>query len=131
MRSKFEYHKPCFQAQAPVGGEATVKKGYVGTWRIKEMDVWDGDFIDLVAPGQIKIKKDGDGSLRFGAVDVDIDCKTERIGEQEIMAFTFEGMDEDNPCCGRGWATVTGSEMNGHLFFHLGDDSSFRAVRAK
>ena len=28
---------------------------------------------------------------------------------------------------GRGWAVLADDEIEGHLFFHVGDDSSFRA----
>ena len=46
-----------------------MKKNYIGTWLIEEMELWDKEFIDLVAPGKIKIEKDGTGSLSFGAVE--------------------------------------------------------------
>lgn len=45
-----------------------MKKEYIGTWRIKEMEILDKDYIDLVGPGQVKIGKNGIGSIRFGAV---------------------------------------------------------------
>ena len=108
-----------------------MKKEYVGTWRIEKMEQWDKDFIDLVQPGQITIRRDGIGSLRFGAVQVEMDCRIEKFGQQERMAFTFEGSDEGDPCSGRGWASVTGSEMNGRIFFHLGDESGFKALKSK
>jgi len=38
-----------------------MKKNYIGTWLIEEMELWDKEFIDLVAPGQIKIEKDDSG----------------------------------------------------------------------
>ena len=94
------------------------------------MELWDKEFIDLVTPGQIKIENDGTGSLSFGAFESCIDCKIERIGNQEILSFTFEGSDEGDLRSGRGWATSDETEMEGRLFFHMGDDSWFR-VRKK
>jgi hypothetical protein len=107
-----------------------MNKKYIGTWLLEEMELWDKEFIDLVAPGHIKIEKDGIGSLSFGAFESCIDCKIETIGNQEILSFTFEGSDEGDLRSGRGWATLDKKEMNGRIFFHLGDDSWFK-VRKK
>jgi len=105
-----------------------MKKHYIGTWLIEEMELWDKEFIDLVAPGQIQIEKDGTGSLSFGAFESCIDCKIEKIGNQEILSFTFEGSDEGDLRSGRGWATLDEDkkEMKGRIFFHMGDDSWFK-----
>jgi len=104
-----------------------MKKNYIGTWLIEEMELGDKEFIDLVAPGQIEIEKDGTGSLSFGAVECCIDCKIEKLGNQEILSFTFEGEDEGDLRSGRGWAILNEKEMKGRLFFHMGDDSGFKA----
>jgi hypothetical protein len=46
--------------------------------------------------------------------------------------FTWEGNDESDPASGRSWAVLEEDEsLRGHIYFHLGDDSGFRAVRAK
>ena len=95
------------------------------------MEMWDEDYIDLVGPGQIKIGKNGIGSLRFGAVQAELDCKTDQIGDDERIEFTFEGSEEGDLCFGRGWVTIDGSEMNGRIYFHLGDNSGFRAAKRK
>ncbi len=105
-----------------------MKKAYIGKWRITEMEQWDRDFIDLVVPGHLTIKKDGTGSLQFGAIEVDIDCRLESVNGAERLDFSFEGSDEGDPVCGRGWAQVTGRGMKGKIYFHLGDDSGFTAV---
>ena len=104
-----------------------MKKNYIGTWLIEEIKLWDKEFIDLVAPGQIKIEKDGIGTLSFGAFDSCIDCKMVKIGSQEIVSFTFEGSDEGDHCSGSGWVTLDEKEMIGRIFFHMGDDSWFKA----
>ena len=93
------------------------------------MELWDQDFIDLVQPGQIQIRSDATGSLQFGGVEAEIDCKVEDCGGAEKLEFTFEGSDEGDHVSGRGWARLQGNEMRGRIYFHLGDDSGFSAVR--
>ncbi len=107
-----------------------MRKKYIGKWRIMEMDMWDEEFIDLIAPGEITIGKDGLGSFNFGAVQVDMDCRIVKAGDAERLEFSFEGSDEGDPVSGRGWALVQGSEMTGRIYFHLGDDSGFKATRS-
>ena len=104
-------------------------KEYIGTWRITEMDQWDMDYIDMESPSRIVIDKKGQGEIHFGAVDVEIDCRLELHGGGARLGFSFEGNDEGDPVSGRGWALADGEEMTGHLFFHLGDDSGFKAKR--
>jgi len=43
------------------------------------------------------------------------------------MPPSTEGNDECDPVSGRGWALVDGEEMTGHIFFHLGENSEFKA----
>lgn len=44
------------------------------------------------------------------------------------VEFTWEGVDEGDQVSGRGWAVLVDDEtIEGHLFFRLGDDSTFRA----
>lgn len=54
-----------------------------------------------------------------------------QTGVMERLDFTFEGSDEGDPCSGRGWLEINGSEMNGRIGFHFGDESGFKAVKAK
>jgi hypothetical protein len=53
---------------------------------------------------------------------------TERNGKPAVE-FSWEGMDEMDPCTGRGWAVLEGEELHGMIFFHQGDESSFVAKR--
>jgi hypothetical protein len=51
----------------------------------------------------------------------------ERDGRPGI-AFAWEGNDERDAACGRGWATLSPhGSLEGRIFPHMGDDSSFRA----
>ncbi len=54
---------------------------YLGRWRILEMEQWDKDFIDLIGEGHITFQKKNRGELHFGAVECDLDCRIEKVGE--------------------------------------------------
>jgi hypothetical protein len=99
-----------------------------GRWRIVEMGAWDRDAIDLVEPGYIQFTGDGTGQFGFIAVRGWLDCRpVERDGRVGVE-FTWDGLDEGDRVSGRGSASVVDDgTIEGHLFFHLGDDSSFRA----
>ena len=77
-----------------------------GRWRIVGMSGWDRDTVDLVEPGFIEFTEDGTGEFAFIAVRGRLDYQVS----------------------GRGWASlVDDAIVEGHLFFHMGDDSSFQA----
>jgi hypothetical protein len=105
-----------------------IKEAYVGKWDIIEMELWDKEYIDLVVPGHLTIEKDGTGFMQFGVVEVEVDCRHELINGSERLDFSFEGSEEGDHTCGRGWAQVAGGNMKGRIYFHLGDDSAFSAV---
>jgi hypothetical protein len=99
-----------------------------GRWRIVEMSAWDRDAIDLVEPGFIEFAGDGTGQFGFIAVRGWLDCRSVERDGRAGVEFTWDGLDEGDHVSGRGWATVVDAEtIEGHLFFHLGDDSSFWA----
>jgi hypothetical protein len=99
-----------------------------GRWRIVEMSAWDRDAIDLVEPGFIEFADDGTGQFGFIAVRGWLDCRPVERDSGVGVEFTWDGVDEGDHVSGRGWASlVDGETIEGHLFFHLGDDSSFRA----
>jgi hypothetical protein len=99
-----------------------------GRWRIVEMSGWDRDAIDMVEPGFIEFVGDGTGEFGFIAVRGWLDCHSVERDDRTGVEFTWEGVDEGDQVSGRGWAIlVDDAVVEGHLFFHLGDDSSFRA----
>jgi len=102
-----------------------------GPWRIVEMELWDQDFLDLVAPAHITFEADGQGGFAFGAVQGWIDCRFSKVEGRHRLEFSWEGSDERDPASGRGWAIlVADHRLEGRLFFHLGDDSAFFAQRS-
>lgn len=110
---------------------AKPKNPFVGSWRIIEMEEYDREYIDLVVPGHITFEPDGMGSFQFGTVQGWLDCRIEVAGDEERIEFSWEGFNDNDPGCGRGWAVRRGSELTGRLYVHAGDDSAFRAVRRK
>jgi hypothetical protein len=93
------------------------------------MSNWDRDAIDLVEPGFIDFARDGTGQLGFIAVTGWLDCRPADRDGRPGVEFSWEGDDEDDQVSGRGWAVLVDDQtIEGHLFFHLGDDSNFRAV---
>lgn len=100
-----------------------------GLYRIVEMEQWDGDFLDLVAQAYIEIGADGSGRFQFGAVDGLMDCRSTMRDGKQAIDFSWEGFDEGDPVGGRGWAVLDGDTLRGHLYFHMGDDSSLVAKR--
>lgn len=103
---------------------------FIGKWRILEMEQWDRDFIDLTGEGHITVEKKNRGEIHFGAVDCDLDCRIEKVGEQERIEFSFVGVDEGDEVSGRGWAVFDGDQLRGRIYFHDGEESGFSAVKS-
>ncbi len=99
-----------------------------GRWRIDDSDLWDRDALDLVGAAYVEFREDQTGSFRFIAVEGWLDYRPAEIDGRPGVEFTFEGTDEGDPVSGRGWAAqVESDELQLHIFFHMGDDSAFRA----
>ncbi len=99
-----------------------------GRWRITEMDLWDQEAIDLVGPAFIELKGGG-GRFRFIAVDGWMDCRHSQRNGRPYVEFTWDGNDECDPASGRGWAKLEkDGSLSGHIYFHNGDDSGFKAI---
>jgi hypothetical protein len=102
-----------------------------GRWQIVDSELWDPDALNLVAPAFIEFGKEGLGSLGLIAVQGEMDCREVIRGGRPGVEFSWEGSDEGDPASGRGWAVLEeGGALRGRIFFHLGDDSGFTAVRA-
>jgi hypothetical protein len=100
-----------------------------GRWRIVEMDLWDREAIELVGPGFIEFGEDGTGEFGFIAVRGWMDCRPGERDGRGSVEFSWQGDDEGDAVSGRGWAVpADDGSLRGHLYFHLGDDSGFRAV---
>ena len=105
-------------------------KPFIGTWFIFEMDAWDQAYVNMEVPGHFTFNKVGTGHFQFGLVQGQMDCRIETKGGKVRIEFSWEGQDELDPASGRGWAVIENAELHGRIFFHQGDDSTFRARRS-
>ncbi|MDA8074638.1 MAG: hypothetical protein M0Z40_05280 [Actinomycetota bacterium] len=100
----------------------------VGRWRIVEMELWAQQDVDLVGPGFIEFGRDHTGSLGFIAVEGGVDWREASRDGHPGVEFSWEGHDDCDHASGRGWAVrEDDGSLRGHVYFHLGDDSGFRA----
>ena len=107
-----------------------ISKKFLNKWVIVEMELWDQEFVNMEVQGYFTFNKDGTGHFQFGLVKGEMDCFVETINGRERIDFSWEGQDELDPESGRGWAEIENGELNGRIFFHQGDDSTFRAKRS-
>jgi hypothetical protein len=104
-------------------------KALSGRWHIEEMHLWDRDALDLVAP-TIEFRPGDTGEFGFIAVEGWMDCREAAIDDGPGLEFSWEGIDECDPASGRGWAALRSDGYpTGHIYFHMGDNSAFRAKR--
>ena len=107
------------------------KNPYLGKWRIIEMEMWSQDFIDMETEGYFSFETEELGCFQFGLVQGRIDYRIEKTGDIERLEFTWEGQDENDEALGRGWAIIKNNHIEGRFYFHLGDDSWFKAQKYK
>jgi hypothetical protein len=93
------------------------------------MAVWGADYRDLVVPAHIDFKPRGQGEFQFGTVHGWIDYRLTSRDGREAVEFSWEGQSDTDHGCGRGWAVLDAASLEGRLFIHGGDDSSFVARR--
>ncbi|MGO9952814.1 MAG: hypothetical protein ACLPN1_11485 [Dissulfurispiraceae bacterium] len=105
-------------------------KDFLGKWFIAEMEQWDKEYIDLEEDGYFAIKKKGIGEFKFGAVEGQMDYVIEKIGDEERLEFTWDGSDEMDPVSGRGWITFKDNGLHGKIYFHMGEQSWFKAKKS-
>jgi hypothetical protein len=99
----------------------------LGRWRIVEADLWDRDYLDLVAPAYIAFGANGRGEFAFGAVHATMDLEYGR----GIVFFTWAGFDEMDEVNGSGSAELDDDgALEIELSCHLGDDAILKARRA-
>lgn len=101
-------------------------KAFAGRWRIVEMDTWSDDVLDIGGEAHLSFAGAEDGEIAFVAVKAFLDVRFGTKDGQATAEFTFEGFDEGDPICGRGWASLgTAGRLVGHIYIHKGDVSGF------
>ena len=105
---------------------------FIGYWKITEMEQWSIEYIDLIVPGFIEFERQGEqlvGQFQFGAVAGWLDCRSRKVEGDSCIEWSWEGHNDRDPACGRGFATLRNNALAGHLFIHAGDDSAFEALK--
>lgn len=104
----------------------------VSRWRILETELWELEDLDLVAPAFVEFGADGLGRFGFVAVEGWMDWRQADRDGRAAVEFSWEGSDDGDRASGRGWAALQeDGSLDGRIYFHLGDDSGFRAVRVE
>ncbi len=105
-------------------------RAFAGRWRIVEMDTWDNEVIDEFEEAHITFQSDSDGEIVFGALTGFLDVRYDSRDGSACAEFSWEGNDDNDPACGRGWAAMgTAGLLVGHFYIHNGDDSGFVCER--
>ena len=102
---------------------------FLGDWRIAQMELWDRDYLDLEGPAYITFGQDRLGSFQFGAVQGGLDFRVTSDSGAAKVEFSWDGFNDSERSCGRGWAVLDEVRLIGRLYFHNGDDSAFVAER--
>ncbi|WP_456777436.1 hypothetical protein [Bradyrhizobium sp. USDA 3315] len=88
------------------------------------------DFLDLVGEAHLTFRGKSDGEIAFGALKGFLDARYGTRDGSACAEFSWEGHDENDPSCGRGWAMIgTAGRLVGHFYIHNGDDSAFVCER--
>ena len=98
----------------------------IGCWRIVEADLWDRDYLDLVAPASITIGATGHGEIAFGAMEAGLDLEY----SPTMVFFTWDGFDEMDEVNGSGTAELLDDgTIEIEFAYHLGDEAMLRTER--
>lgn len=101
---------------------------FLNKWLIKEMDMWDSDYINMEVDGYIEIYNECNGNFQFGLVKGDIIYKINKVNNKEILKFKFTAVDECDPVTGTGWMEIVENGVaEGEFSFDNGDISGFVA----
>ena len=98
----------------------------IGRWRIVDADLWDRDYLDLVAPAAMTIGADGRGDIAYGALQASLELEYGR----SIVFFTWAGFDDMSEVTGSGSAELNDDGTLEIVFaYHLGDEAVLKAER--
>jgi hypothetical protein len=98
----------------------------IGCWRIVEADLWDLDYLDLVAPASITIGAAGHGEIAFGAMEAGLDLEY----SPTMVFFTWVGFEEMDEVNGSGTAELLkDGSLEIEFAYHLGDEAVLKAER--
>lgn len=78
------------------------------------MELCDRAYVDLEAPAHITLDGDRLGSFQFGAVAGWIDYRLGTRDGKVSVEFSWEGRNDADPTCGRGWAAIDDDRVIGY-----------------
>ncbi len=105
-------------------------KVFAGRWHIVEMDQWNNNVLDLVEEAYLTFQDTAAGEIAFAALTGFLDVRYGTRDGSACAEFSWEGYDDGEPACGRGWAAMgTAGRLIGHFYIHNGDDSGFVCER--
>lgn len=113
----------------PVDTTLNLKRAFVGEWRITATELWDLEDLDLVTQATLSFEGNGGGQFTLIAIEARLDYRVVTRDGRPGIEFSFHGFHEGDGVMGRGWAVLKGDDLEGRLFFHQGDESSFLARR--
>ena len=94
------------------------------------MDVWENDVFDQVEEAHITFRARRRWRDRLWRLKGFLDVRYGSRDGSACAEFSWEGHDENDPSCGRGWAMIgTAGRLVGHFFIHNGDNSAFVCER--
>lgn len=92
----------------------------IGRWRIVAADLWDRDYLDMVEPAYLQIRRDGWAEFAFGCITAGGELEY----SQTIVFFRWSGFDEGDGVSGDGSAELQDEgTIEIELSFDNGDDA--------
>ncbi|MCP4385708.1 MAG: hypothetical protein GY798_30585, partial [Hyphomicrobiales bacterium] len=70
------------------------------------MDEYDDDFLDLFEEAHLTFGRDKFGEIVFGALKGFLDVRYGARDGSACAEFSWEGYDDNDPACGRGWVMI-------------------------
>jgi hypothetical protein len=113
------------------GARSKPKSPFEGLWHIVSMSEWGEGYFNEEVRAFVEFEANGTGSFQLGYVRGYLHWRPGTRDGRPAAEWTWEGVDEVDPCTGRGWAVLEGDELHGMIFFHQGDESGFVAQRSK
>ena len=112
--------------------EGRKNMNYIDVWRITKMEIWSGDYFNMDVQAYIKVEENRLGFFQFGLVSGQIDGEVFKYGRKERFEFTWDGNDECDPAQRSDWFEVEDeNRISGRIKTHLGNSSTFSAIRAE
>lgn len=102
---------------------------FLGFWHIESMELWEPEWLNMVVHAFIEFEKQPGGEFLFGIVSGGLDYCVSVRGTEPLAEWSWEGVAENDPACGRGWALLRDGSLTGRFYIHGSDDSAFVAVR--